>query len=68
MALMALEKPRCDFCIMDYEIGDEVALSAHPDCDHIFHKDCILDWMQKKPTCPCCQRNYLNKEHDDGLF
>lgn len=57
--LDSLTKSTCDICIMDYEIGDVVASSRNTDCGHIFHKDCILEWLQKKQTCPCCRRNYL---------
>ena len=29
------------------------------DCQHMFHRDCLLTWIKKKPTCPVC-RNSLN--------
>lgn len=54
----------CDICMMDYEPDDKISESKNSGCDHIFHKDCILDWMQKKHTCPCCRRNYLGEEDD----
>jgi hypothetical protein len=55
--------PTCDICLMEYQIGDEVTISRNPDCLHIFHKACIIEWLRKRQTCPCCRRNYLNQEN-----
>ena len=24
-------------------------------CDHVFHKKCITDWLMRNPTCPLCR-------------
>lgn len=34
----------CDICILEFEVGDEIAWSPNLHCSHAFHKDCILDW------------------------
>ena len=26
------------------------------DCNHIYHKNCILDWFNKELTCPMCRK------------
>lgn len=62
-----IPKPCCDICMMDYEVDDKISESKNPECDHIFHKECILDWMQKKHSCPCCRRNYLGEEEHDNI-
>lgn len=23
-------------------------------CDHCYHKECIINWILEKPTCPLC--------------
>ena len=34
----------CNICIVEFEVGDEIAWSPNLKCSHAFHKDCILDW------------------------
>jgi len=50
----------CEICLMDYEVGDEVCFSPNEECAHAFHKDCIVDWLLNKNSCPICRRNYLD--------
>ena len=28
-------------------------------CNHIYHKDCIDRWFEKKKTCPLCNENII---------
>ena len=49
----------CDICLLDFEIDEEVAWSTNAACTHSFHKDCIMDWLVRKPSCPSCRQNYL---------
>ena len=49
----------CDICLLEYKVGDEVAWSPNIECTHAFHKDCILDWLVRKTSCPSCRRDYL---------
>ena len=49
----------CDICLLDFEVGEEVAWSPNPECVHSFHKDCVLDWLIRKPSCPSCRNNFL---------
>jgi hypothetical protein len=57
----------CDICLIDYKVGDDVAWSPNLECTHAFHKECVLDWLVRKPTCPNCRHDYLKgKKDDDG--
>ena len=44
----------CVVCCVNFEGEDEV---AELECDkrHIFHKECLLPWLEKALTCPTCR-------------
>lgn len=41
----------CVICMGEFKIGD--ALRFLP-CVHIYHKECIDDWLMRSFTCPSC--------------
>ncbi|KAJ1401897.1 Zinc finger, RING-type [Sesbania bispinosa] len=43
----------CAICLEDFEVGQ--FCQVFPVCNHIFHSDCIDNWLQKKSTCPICR-------------
>lgn len=53
------DKPTCTICFNPYEAGDEICWSNNPQCNHMFHKDCIEEWLLRHDECPCCRLNYL---------
>jgi E3 ubiquitin-protein ligase RNF115/126 len=53
-------KLQCSVCWEDFTIDEKVMKLA---CDHMYHKDCIIPWLELHGTCPIC-RKYLA---DDGL-
>jgi hypothetical protein len=57
----------CDICLLEYEVGDAVAWSPNLDCSHSYHKDCVLDWLVRKPTCPNCRHDYLKGKGDEDV-
>lgn len=46
----------CAICMVEYDLGDVVIHSRT--CCHVFHQDCILDWISrenKNKNCPVCR-------------
>ena len=46
----------CSICLEDF---DETKDIIYLDCKHIYHEDCIIEWINKEPSCPLCRSNSL---------
>lgn len=46
------ELSKCMICLCDYEIGEEVRTLP---CFHIFHVQCIDEWLSRNKLCPICK-------------
>lgn len=42
----------CCICLQEWSCGDAVV--RLPCGQHEFHSDCVVPWLQRKPTCPMC--------------
>lgn len=61
--------PTCTICFSHYQEGDAICWSNNPDCSHMFHKDCIEEWLMRADECPCCRLDYMMQkpsEEEDG--
>lgn len=47
----------CLICMDSFSEGDSVAFSIH--CDHVFHHQCIAEWLLKHNDCPYCRRSVI---------
>lgn len=55
----------CAICLCQYVVGDRVVWSKHPACQHVFHEDCMVDWLvnvRSEATCPCCRQEFISME------
>jgi hypothetical protein len=52
-----LEGPMCGICLDEFSTEPDATVLHSPTCPHDFHKDCIMDWLQRHGTreCPCCR-------------
>ena len=46
------ENYQCIICMEEFEKNEIVKLLP---CEHIFHKNCIKQWLLKQKTCPFCK-------------
>lgn len=57
----------CEICLVDFSDSSfkkTIVGSPNPICSHKFHEECILNWLENKPTCPCCRALYLSSSTD----
>ena len=42
----------CTICLEDHVPGE---LAARLPCGHLFHKDCVVEWLRRHCVCPVCR-------------
>ncbi|CAA7026812.1 unnamed protein product [Microthlaspi erraticum] len=47
----------CSICLADYKKTDMIRVL--PDCNHLFHDQCVDPWLRLHPTCPVCRTSPL---------
>lgn len=47
------EESECAVCKEGMGVGRDVCKLP---CGHLFHWGCILPWLRKRDSCPCCRR------------
>ena len=45
----------CVICYNDIDLSKKTGYMLAP-CDHLFHKDCLMQWMDVKMECPICRK------------
>jgi E3 ubiquitin-protein ligase ATL6/9/15/31/42/55 len=47
----------CAVCLNEFEETETLRLI--PKCDHVFHPECIDEWLGSHTTCPVCRANLV---------
>jgi len=57
--------PECSICLSSIEEGEQVRLL--PNCQHLFHQECIDVWLSTNASCPVCRGDPepRQSEHDE---
>jgi len=42
----------CTICILSIKDGDHIGALQ---CEHIFHVNCLIEWIKRRNVCPLCQ-------------
>ncbi|KAL6142666.1 hypothetical protein ACLB2K_060943 [Fragaria x ananassa] len=50
----------CAVCLNEFE--DDETLRLIPKCDHVFHPECIDEWLASHTTCPVCRANLVPQD------
>jgi hypothetical protein len=54
------EMAGCAICLRHFKPHQFVCVSNNSSCQHVFHKDCMVDWLMKDHNeCPMCREVYL---------
>ena len=63
-----LKHSKCLICQEDFPVQLKDPLLRLP-CHHIYHKQCITQWLNRSATCPCCRYELLtdNEEYNTGV-
>ncbi|KAF5797695.1 putative transcription factor C2H2 family [Helianthus annuus] len=48
----------CCVCLGEFEINEK--LHQIPSCQHMFHGECIRNWLGSNTTCPLCRCSVVN--------
>ena len=54
----------CSICLIDYELGGPKVSELNCANRHVFHTECVKQWLEKNSKCPLCREEV---DHD-GCF
>ncbi|XP_044745664.1 E3 ubiquitin-protein ligase RNF181-like [Coccinella septempunctata] len=56
------EEAQCIICLKNFSVGDTAKKLP---CNHLYDKECIVQWLEKTNTCPMCR---FEMETDDEEY
>lgn len=52
-------KDECCICLECYSEGETICAPMTTECNHVFHEECILEWLKTNDHCPLCRVELL---------
>lgn len=49
-----LSHQECSVCISDFQKEEIVVILS---CNHVYHKNCVEEWIKTKSNCPYCRKS-----------
>ena len=53
----------CPICLSEMVVG-ETARKLR--CDHMFHKQCVDEWLRVNASCPTCRKRIIDENSGSG--
>jgi hypothetical protein len=50
----------CSICLDRYSSGDTICVAKASGCDHVFHHDCLSEWLKSHDRCPLCRTDLMS--------
>lgn len=55
------EDENCVICLAEFEKGEKVRVL--PRCKHVYHVECIDQWLLRALHCPICRKRVVDEHH-----
>lgn len=49
----------CPICMDSFTVGDVASWSSYENCSHVYHHQCIKEWLLRHNNCPFCREIFL---------
>ena len=46
----------CSICLEEFKEGDKI---KKLNCNHVYHEECLIPWLNKNDYCPMCRQNII---------